>query len=100
MHPKTLADLAEETDALTYLNALKVTLTQIKTEVATQEELRAYMNESAERTKKLMKKLDGQYRMFARIVTKETAYATDITIDDSIPDDEEYDNVKEVMEDV
>lgn len=93
---QTLKDLAERTDSLTYLNALKVTVTQIKQEAATQEELRLYMNESSIRLRKLVKKVDNQYRLFARLVTKEPLYTTDVTVDETLP--EELEELKEVME--
>lgn len=91
-----LDELSRRTDALTFLNALKVTLTQLKQEVAAQDELREYMNESGERIKKLVKKYDATYRMFARLVTKESPYATDVTIDETLPAN--LDELKEVME--
>lgn len=93
---QTLEELAKKTDALTYLNALKVTLTQIKNEVAVQEELREYMNRSGDRAKKLMKRADGQYRMFARLVNRESPFATDVTVDDSIPED--FEELRTLME--
>lgn len=95
-HNRTLDELASQTDSLTYLNAIKVTLTQIKDESTTQEELRSYMNESAERVKKLIKKADGQYRLFARIVNREPIIATGVVVDESIPED--FESLKKIME--
>lgn len=89
-----LEELIRETDALTYLNALKVTLSEIKKEVAQQDELRDYQNQSAERVRKLMRKADNQYRLVAKIVTKEAPFATEITIEDET----QFDQTKEVME--
>lgn len=93
---QSLEDLAKKTDALTYLNGLKVTLTQLKSELTVTEELRDYANKSAERQRKLIKRMDNQYRLFARTVIKESPYATDVTVDDSISS--EYEQIKEVME--
>lgn len=79
-----LAELLKETDALAYINALKVTLTEIKQEVSTQEELREYQNQSAERMKKLMRKADNQYRLVAKCAQQgEITIANDVIIQDA-----------------
>lgn len=98
MNEQTLADFLAETDALTYINALKVTLTEIKDEISQQDELRDYMNQSAERTRKLMRKADNQYRIVAKLVSKDApAIANKVTVEDSIQD---FDDLQELMSDV
>lgn len=82
---QNLYDLLRETDALTYINALKVTLVQIKDEISEQDELREHLNASSERTKKYMRKADNQYRLIAKLVTSaESPLADDITIDEDL----------------
>lgn len=90
-----LGELLTETDALTYINALKVTLTQIKDEISTQDELRDYLNQSGERTKKLIRRADGQYRLITKLVTKESPTATKLVIDEDAAD---YEELKSLME--
>lgn len=91
----SLGELLHETDALTYINALKVTLTEIKDEISTQEELRDYMNQSGERARKLLRRADGQYRLIAKLVNREIPVASDLIVEDSI---EQFDALKEQME--
>lgn len=90
-----LEQMLKETDALTYLNALKVTLTEIKEEVSNIDELTGYVNQSMERIRKLQRKADNQYRVVAKIVNKESPVVTDLTIEENV---EEFDNMKGLME--
>lgn len=80
---QTLHDLLKQTDALTYINSLKVTLIQIKDEVSQQEELRQHLNASSDRVKKLMRKADNQYRLIAKLVSSpDSGSPTEVMIDD------------------
>lgn len=84
MSRRTLEDLLRESDALTFINALKVTLTEIKDEVSIQEELRQNMNYSADRTKKLLRKADNQYRLIAKLAQRlEGSIAGNLSIEDT-----------------
>lgn len=75
-----LSELLQEADALTYINALKVTLTEIKDEISEIEEMQEYANQACERTKKLMRKADNQYRLISKLVQQGEASAVDITV--------------------
>lgn len=87
---RTLEDLLREADALTFVNALKVTLTEIKDEVSIQEELRQNMNFSAERQKKLLRKADNQYRLIAKLAQRlEGSIAGNLSIEDTSSEYEE-----------
>lgn len=77
-------ELIRETDALTYLNALKVTQTEIKREVSDIEEMTEHLQGSCERLKKLVRKSDNQYRLIAKIVSRETLASTSAVVDDDL----------------
>lgn len=81
---KTLEDLLKETDSLTYINALKVTLIEIKEEISTLDELHEYQKNSQEKLKKLVRRADTHYRLINRLVTKEAPLATNVDIHDEI----------------
>lgn len=95
MSSRNLREILEETDALTYVNALKVTLTELKSEISSHDDLVLYLSQSQERTKKLLRRADGQYRIIAKLATKEATVANHLTIEDTI---EDYDAFKEEME--
>jgi len=81
---KTIEDLLREADALTLVNALKVTLIEIKEEVSVQEELRQSLNASADRTKRLLRKADNQYRLIAKLSQRlEGSLATSVMVEDT-----------------
>lgn len=90
-----LEELLKETDALTFVNSLKVTLTEIKDEVSSIEEMQGYINHSVERIRKLMRKVDNQYRLVAKLVQKEGPFATDLEVKTEI---ETVEELKELME--
>lgn len=76
-----LEELLRETDALTYINALKVVLIEIKDELSTQDELAEYLNDSRDKTRKLLRKADNHYRLIAKLVQKESPATTTAEID-------------------
>lgn len=85
-----LEELFKETDALTYVNALRVTLTEVKDCVSSIEELTEYQQNECNRLRKLMRKADTQYRVVSRIVQNgEAPLATSVTLDENIEDIEE-----------
>lgn len=87
---QTLEDLLRKSDALTFVNALKVTLIEIKDEVSVQEELRQNLNFSAERIKKLLRKADNQYRLVAKLAQRlDGTLATNLSIEDTSAEYEE-----------
>lgn len=90
----SLQELIRDTEALTYINSLKVTLTEIKEELSQMDDLRDYQNQSAERVKKLVRKADNQYRIIAKLAQKEPSFAGELTIED---DPETFDEVEKVM---
>lgn len=89
--------LINETDALTWANALKVTLLEMKDEVSSIKEMTTYIAHSSERIDKLMRKADNQYRMISKLVNREGPIVSNITVQEEI-DEEQADELKEVME--
>lgn len=61
-----IEQLIRETDALTYLNALKSALSELKEELSTLEETREYQNQAIERARKLIRRIDNQYRAIVK----------------------------------
>lgn len=80
----SIEDLLRKTDALTYLNALKVGMTELKEELATIEEAREYQNQAVERARKIMRRLDNQYRAVVKSVqiASEPKQAQVLALDD------------------
>lgn len=64
----TLDEMLKRTDALTYINSLKVTLLELKAEFSSIEEQVEYITQACERSKKLMRRADNQYRLVAKLV--------------------------------
>lgn len=91
-----LLELAQNTDALTYINSLKVTLSELKKEYQTIEEMHAYAAEASERSKRLIRKADNQYRLIAKLISKDAGAIdnTPITIDDNL---EQFEEIEEIM---
>lgn len=89
-----LSQLLTDTDALTYINALRVTLLELKAEFSTIEEMQEYTTQACERSKKLMRKADNQYRLVAKLVNKEPTIDGRLDIDDTI---EELQEIEELM---
>lgn len=92
-----LDELIRNTDVLTYSNALKVTMTEIKEEISTIEELAGYINESVIKVRKLARKADGQYRLIAKLAQDE---AGGLANSISIEDDEINEEARQLMEGV
>ncbi len=93
---RTFEELIKETDALTFLNAYKVTQSEIKQECANLEEMSNYTIASVDRIRKLMRKSDNLYRIVAKLSQNSEASLTDVTVEehDVDPDDQ----IKEIME--
>lgn len=91
-----LDELINETDALTYINSLKCTLLEIKDEFSGIKEMAEYIKQATERTEKLMRKADNQYRLISKLVNREAAVASNLIVDDSIPED--FEELKKLME--
>lgn len=90
-----LEKLLKETDSLTYINALKVTQTEIKDKVSRVEELGGYMQNEFDAIKKLMRRADNQYRVIAKIVQGSTDnLSTNVEVETDL------DAIREIMEDV
>lgn len=62
----TIEDLIKNTDCLTYLNALKAGMSEMKEELSVIEETREYMNQAVERARKIMRRMDNQYRAIVK----------------------------------
>lgn len=90
-----LDELVRNTDALTYLNALKVTLTEIKEQFSEMEQQLGYQATACDKTKKLIRKADGQYRLLTRLVQKDAPLTSGISLNDALS---ELPDIKEVME--
>lgn len=61
-------DMLRKTDSLTFLNALKVGMAELKEELATIEEAREYQSQAVDRARKIMRRLDNQYRAVVKCV--------------------------------
>lgn len=94
---QTLGEMLRETDAITFVNAIKVTLTSIKKELQTLSELAEYTNNAVERTHKLMRKADNQYRVLAKLAQNTEPSMADIEVDPGLDDNDDF---KELMEKV
>lgn len=94
----TMIDLLKETDALTYINSLKVTLSELKREYQTIEEMQSYIAEASDRSKKLLRKADNQYRLIVKLVNKDagTVDGANITVDNNL---EQFAEIEEIMSD-
>lgn len=93
---RTIEDLLREADALTLINALKVTLIEVKDEVSMQQELHQNLSLSQERTKKLLRKADNQYRLIAKLAQRIEGG----TVADSLSIEDTSDELIELMSEV
>lgn len=66
----TLEDMIRNTDGLTYLNALKTAVTELKEELALLEQTREYQYLAIERARKIMRRIDNQYRALVKATAK------------------------------
>lgn len=90
-----LDELINGTDALTYVNALRVTQTEIKDELSEIEQMTNYIVNSVERVRKLSRKADNQYRVIAKLAQQgQGSFANNVSIDDPVEDEE----MKKLME--
>lgn len=70
MNRITVEKLIRDTDSLTYLNALKSAISELKEELALLEETREYQNLAIDRAKKVMRRIDNQYRAIIKSTAK------------------------------
>jgi hypothetical protein len=63
-----IEEMLRKTDSLTFLNALKVGMTELKEELVTIEEAREYQSQAVDRARKVMRRLDNQYRAVVKCV--------------------------------
>lgn len=66
----TVEKLIRETDSLTYLNALKTAISELKEELALVEETGEYQAHAIDRAKKIMRRIDNQYRAIIKSTAK------------------------------
>lgn len=91
-----LEKLIKETEALTYINSLKVTLTEIKDQVSEIEQHKEYTTLACEKVRRLVRRADNQYRLIAKLAQgSSTTIATNVSIEDSANEE-----LKNIMEDV
>lgn len=67
---KSIEQLFRETDALTYVNALKVQIAELKEQQSILEETAEYQAHAIDRMKKIMRRIDNQYRAIVRCTTE------------------------------
>lgn len=79
-----IEELMRDTDALTYVNSLKVTLAELKAEFSTIEELHEYISQATERARKLIRRADNQYRMIAKLAQRENSPITEVEINEEL----------------
>lgn len=82
-----LEDLIKETDALTYINSLKVTLQELKNEFSEIEEQVEYITQACERSRKLIRRADNQYRLIAKLAQKQEPTEVQLEEDDNMDED-------------
>lgn len=83
----TIEELLRKTDALTFLNALKVGMTELKEELATIDEAREYQNQAVDRSRKIMRRLDNQYRAIVKCAQVASEAPKEAAIDPLSMDD-------------
>lgn len=66
----SVEELIRNTDSLTYLNALKVALSELKEEHANIEETCEYLNSAVERSRKIIRRIDNQYRAIIKTTAR------------------------------
>lgn len=94
-----LDELIKNTDALTYANALKVTISEIKDKASQVEELSEYIANAVQDIRKLTRKADAQYRLLAKLAQNDTgSLANSISIEEDEVD-EETKNLMEQIDD-
>lgn len=67
---KTIEQLFRETDALTYTNALKVQIAELKEQFSILEETSEYQAQAVDKAKKIIRRIDNQYRAIVRCTTE------------------------------
>ena len=65
-----LEDLIRNTDSLTFLNALKSQVSELKEELTIIDETREYQNQAVERARKIIRRIDNQYRAVIKCTAK------------------------------
>lgn len=88
----TVEQLIKHTDALIYVNALKAALSELKEEMATIQETREYQDAAIERARRIMRRLDNQYRAIVRSATAPNDPKDTVEEDWSVLSDEEVHN--------
>lgn len=94
LNSRNIKEFLQETDALTYLNAMKVTMAELKEELTTIEETKKYINLSCERAKKAIRRLDSQYRLIVKLALDENTPIQTVELSDDIVENE----LQELME--
>ena len=57
-----IEELIKKTDALTYVNALKTGLSELKDEMSSITEMQEYQAQAVERARRIIRRMDNQYR--------------------------------------
>lgn len=84
-----LEEMLRDTDALTYINSLKVTQAEIKEEVSNLENMQEHMAQSCSKVRKLVRKSDNQYRLIVKLVKRDNIVASDLVIEENNLDEVE-----------
>lgn len=75
----TIKELIADADALTYINSLKASITELKEEISTIEQMIEYQVTALKRVKTIARRVDNQYRAIVKAANHIP------TPDDSIP---------------
>lgn len=78
-----IEELIRKTDALTYLNALKTGMSELKDELSSITEMQEYQAQAVDRAKKIIRRLDNQYRAVVKAAHGQPA-KTEAEIDETL----------------
>lgn len=91
-----LMEMLRDTDALTYVNSLKVTLTEVKQLAGDMKEMRDNWVNACDNMDKLIRKADNQYRLIAKIAQNRGSIVSELTIRDELSEPSE--ELRQLME--
>ena len=75
--------LIRKTDALTYINAIKTGMTELKDEFSAIAEMQEYQAAALDRARKIIRRMDNQYRTVVK-AAHGTPLKTEAEIDDEL----------------
>ena len=68
-----IEELIRRTDALTYVNAIKTGMTELKDEMSSITEMQEYQAQAVERARRIIRRMDNQYRAIVKAAHNQPA---------------------------